>query len=1028
MTFPAQLLSFFTSRQGPSTAYSVPGIYSEVVPAGVSVVSAVCIGGGGGGAGGSSSNASGSGGGGGGGLTWGIFPVTPGETLTIQVGAGGPAGANNGSGGTGGFSRLRRNVTGTTAALADVNILEAGGGSGGTRLVNGSGGAGGFGNPAVVYTDLTNLADSASYTLGSAAQVVDPTSITGLVALTGVNSPSGRTRIITLGRGGTGTVANRTITFTNTYNLTGLTNLLYKVNKGADDPVVIGWEIPEGTDNIELDASLDGATWTTLSSTNPVPLALNTWVEISTSIPVQFQTSGVFLRIKQLNSASINLDNWAASNIYYASPNFTPYVLGGGTGGAGGSANGGADGAGGGGGAGGYRGNGGTGGGINPITAPTAATLNSGGGGGGGATDGSGSATGYGGGGVGAFGYVGIGQGAAGTNDTGGGGTGGDGGSFFNDPGVSGINPGIVTDFVSTGSTIGITTNIPVLQDDFLLLLSGSDKDSGILELSVPTGFTTFSKSINGVYSVATGSAATAVIPSNVTTNPTRDINFASSYKYVTEDDVDSRGFYVGNSGTNNALVGLASTAIHNLIALRYIPNPATIQYSTSSGDPAINVGVGGAIASPMPDPPAVTGITTGALTIALGFLSNTLISPDASNIAGDNSTTIGSINGGVPPDGTANMAVYLTAGGGPSGSIVNPAQMKTGTASHARAFTIEIRRANAGTGIVTVGYAATGSYEEPIVGGGTTVIQPATTLNLPSSTQPGDLIIYVGTSDSRRGKTDTSTKGGKTLNEPNFGGGNDFTTLQFAGQGQGVLSNDTRGGGSLSFRIAYRTFQSGDPLTVGNLTTEADPILSQTAAIAHSFIVLRNTVQYGSGGNPSISNFTVWDNGDPNEYPSGWTGAYGPPDPPALTTTQANSFILGIGMLDNVTISNVTTITPPDNYTKLQNRSYGEQNNGAIIMSSIRTGLAASISEDPTEYVGAGANIWVSQTILIGGSTGEISGTNLGAGKYGGGGGARLNTQSGTGVPGASGAVRLIYGTGRQYPSGNQGNVTATW
>lgn len=867
MTFPAQLLSFFTSRQGPTTAYSSPGTYTEIVPEGVTVVSAVCIGGGGGGAGGSGTNTLGSGGGGGGGLTWGIFSVVPGETLTLEVGAGGVAGPNAGSGGAGGASRLRRNITGTTAASPDITLLEAGGGSGGTRsaISGASGGAGGIGN------------------------IVD---------------------------------------------------------------------------------------------------------------------------------ASV-------------------YISGGGNGGTGGSANAGAAGGGGGGGAAGYNGNGGDGGGINPNTAPEQAGPNSGGGGGGGSTNGTPSATAYGGGGVGAFGYIGTGQGAAGVNGIGQDGSGGGGGSYFNDPGVAGVFPSLILDTFAVGNSIstsnsGIGTTNPIRSGDFLLLLSGSDKDSGVLELPVPVGFTTLSKSINGVYSAQSGSATTETIPSNITiANATRDINFASSYKYVEESELETSGFY--NGMYIGPIVGLASTAIHNLIVLRSVPNPSNIQYATDSGDPGINTTsanfVGTEPASPMPDPPAIPNIPEGAFSVALGFLSNTLLSPDASNIAGDGSTTIGSINGGVPPDGTANMAAYLTNLVG-IGSTVNPTQMKTGTASHARAYTIEIRRANAGIGIATVGYAATGSYEEPIVGGGTTVIQPATTLNLPSSTQPGDLIIYVGTSDTRRGKTDSTSKGGKTLNAPNFGsGGTAFETLDFAGTGQGSLSNDTRGGGSLSFRIAYRTFQSGDPLTVSNLTTETDPILSQTAAIAHSFIVLRNTVQYGSGGNPSISNFTVWDNGDPVAYPSSWTGAYGPPDPPPLTTTQDNSFILQIGMLDNVTISNVTTITPPDNYISLTQQSYGQQNNGAIIMSAARVGLGSTASENPTPFIGAGANIWVSQTIVIGGTGSETSGGNLGAGRYGGGGGGRVNTStSGTGIAGAQGAVRLIYGTGRQYPSGNQGNVQETW
>lgn len=95
---------------------------SWTVPAGVTSVSVVCIGAGGGGA----ENGSGGSGGGGGDLRYyNNLSVTPGESLTITVGAGGTAGS---SGTAGGFSRVARG--GTT-------LLEAAGGGGGT--VDGSG-------------------------------------------------------------------------------------------------------------------------------------------------------------------------------------------------------------------------------------------------------------------------------------------------------------------------------------------------------------------------------------------------------------------------------------------------------------------------------------------------------------------------------------------------------------------------------------------------------------------------------------------------------------------------------------------------------------------------------------------------------------------------------------------------------------------------------------------------------------------------------------------------------------------------
>jgi len=68
-------------------------VHTWTVPAGVTLVSVVCIGGGGGGMYYGTSNSGytySMGGGGGGGLGWlNVFPVTPGSTLTIQVGKGG---------------------------------------------------------------------------------------------------------------------------------------------------------------------------------------------------------------------------------------------------------------------------------------------------------------------------------------------------------------------------------------------------------------------------------------------------------------------------------------------------------------------------------------------------------------------------------------------------------------------------------------------------------------------------------------------------------------------------------------------------------------------------------------------------------------------------------------------------------------------------------------------------------------------------------------------------------------------------
>ncbi|MBX3409516.1 MAG: hypothetical protein KF859_06480 [Phycisphaeraceae bacterium] len=103
--------------------YSVPGVYSFVVPAGVTWLNADVWGAGGGGgsfAGGGTTatgcplpnpHKGGGGGGGGGAYARVGIPVTPGETLTIFVGQGGLGGPTGSNGLPGGLSRIRRGAT-----------------------------------------------------------------------------------------------------------------------------------------------------------------------------------------------------------------------------------------------------------------------------------------------------------------------------------------------------------------------------------------------------------------------------------------------------------------------------------------------------------------------------------------------------------------------------------------------------------------------------------------------------------------------------------------------------------------------------------------------------------------------------------------------------------------------------------------------------------------------------------------------------------------------------------------------------
>lgn len=109
-------------------AYTTPGTYTFTVPSGVTSISMVAIGGGGD----SPLYFSGprrSGAGGGGALAYlNAYSVTPGQTLTVQVGAGGAG--DTASGQAGGASYVRNGAT---------TLIQAGGGEGGGS----SGGAGG---------------------------------------------------------------------------------------------------------------------------------------------------------------------------------------------------------------------------------------------------------------------------------------------------------------------------------------------------------------------------------------------------------------------------------------------------------------------------------------------------------------------------------------------------------------------------------------------------------------------------------------------------------------------------------------------------------------------------------------------------------------------------------------------------------------------------------------------------------------------------------------------------------------------
>lgn len=720
-------------------------------------------------------------------------------------------------------------------------------------------------------------------------------------------------------------------------------------------------------------------------------------------------------------------------------PGSVTYASGGGTGGSGGSSSVAGGGCGGGGAAGYgtaynvYTANGGNGGSGNTpgTTPPTAGATDSGAAGGGG-----GSATrGYGGGGTGSFGYSGVGAGIAGTNGQSGGG----GGSYFNDPGL-GLSARKLGETISTGSTIAIPAGTG--DKDFLLLLSGSDKDGGLTQLSVPVGFTTLSRSINGVYNTYTVNGITTTpnvsqtVPDNQTNGTeSKDLNFATSYAYYTP-------------SMGDVISGLSTSSIHNLITLEFIPENADIITATYSGDPSIN----NPAASSMPNPPQVSGIPNGCVGIVVGYLSNTTLNP-SNQIAPTGSTIIGSSGAGTPPQASGVMAAYIQAGA--AGTTISPAPFLTGTSGHSRAYTIQINRAVAGTPVSLVGFAT-----------GTSTNGNPGTLNLDTSVIPGglevdDLIILACATDSPQIPFDPDTNRFEIPRLGAAGAGDNFSIID---QGRELDTRQAGGNAGLGYQISSRVYQTGDSTQIQNIPSgEANTPLSyiamvfRDAAINVTNGVFSNWQTAPADGYGSLAEGTIGDgstvNGDvqnvrdirphfdvnsrnnavTGNLVAGATLAVGPPAPPSLTLNATNPLILTIGMIDDTKIANINynPITKVGNllapqtpvpYDLIAANSYGVQNNGVIVMVGYRDGLVGL--EDPGPFLGDGANVWVAQTIIIGGPGSDTGGTSEAAGQYGGGGGSVAENSSGPGMAGAGGAVRLIWGTGRQYPTANQGNA----
>jgi hypothetical protein len=428
-----------------------------------------------------------------------------------------------------------------------------------------------------------------------------------------------------------------------------------------------------------------------------------------------------------------------------------------------------------------------------------------------------------------------------------------------------------------------------------------------------------------------------------------------------------------------------------------------------------------------MPDPPEVQAVPGGAVSIISGYLANCVLNPGTT--AGDNSFSLGSVTGGA--GGAVGLGVGLAAqytlseyqiNGAtvgdrevvsttlPAGTTVDPDLFLTGTSAHSRCYTLELRRTAPATQITLVGTAVTASYyldpTNPTTANFRAAVDNNTSFNLPADTQAGDLIVLVAAKDNPQAAV-----------APTYGGGGNFTVWRTditANEGNGSgnrfqnSSEDPRGTGGLGFFVGF-VFATGPG---GNVTLNINGVSANTPGAVH-ISVFRNATPVTTGTNT----YRIWDNRttDPLNPASGDASAYGAPDPGSIVTSFANSAIISYALIDNIGISNISTIQPPPGYVSLAQTSYGVPNDGAVVMSAIKTALLAG-NENPGQFLGNGGNIWASQTLIIGGPGSETSAISENGGFWGGGGGG-ANRDGTNGGNGAAGSVRLLWGSGRQYP-----------
>jgi hypothetical protein len=206
--------------------FTTVGATTWTVPSGIACMLATLVGGGGGGGGGHGTTNGGGGGGGSGKVLYRIlFRCTPGETLTLVVGAGGSAGTG-GSGGTGGTG-------GATSIDRSGNVcVRAGGGNGGFGGTGSNGGNGGS-SPGALYA-----ATGGSGATAGAAGTIGNTQAGGIPQIYGYSTGgSGGGRVDQ--NSGPGRIWHQDTTFgTAAFDTGGCggTNILM-ANQGAGTPV-----------------------------------------------------------------------------------------------------------------------------------------------------------------------------------------------------------------------------------------------------------------------------------------------------------------------------------------------------------------------------------------------------------------------------------------------------------------------------------------------------------------------------------------------------------------------------------------------------------------------------------------------------------------------------------------------------------------------------------------------------------------------------------------------------------------------